>query len=91
MREDDRAIHTCSSTIVLTPAWSVLVSMVEARRIRPFSTVRGRGVAVLGGGSGTSSGVSAGCSSSILLMTKHISTDLHKDQIIDSRISGERK
>jgi hypothetical protein len=92
MRENDRAIHTCSSTIALTPVWSVLVSIVEARRTRPFSAVRGRGVAGLGGGGGTSSGVPVDCSSSILLMTKHISTDLHREQIIDSRrISGERK
>jgi hypothetical protein len=70
MRKDDRETHTCSSTIALTPVWSVLVSIVEVRRIRPFSAVRGR-VAGLAG-SDTSSGVPVGCSSSILLMTKHI-------------------
>lgn len=87
MKEDDRVIHTCSSTIALTPAWSVLVSIVEARRIRPFSAVRDRGVAGLGGGT---SGVPVGCSSGIPLMTKHICTDLRREQTIGCKKDKRR-
>ena len=75
------ATRTCSSTIALMLAWSVVMSM-EALRIRPFSIVRGCGVPWLDEGSGRPSGVAVGCSSGVLLPIEYMSTDLHEAQIL---------